>query len=148
MNSAASEEDSVSDARDRKLAVLFGVLVVLSGSASAATSVSAPYSARQQAAEALEFEIEDKKLRLAKVEKDRPRLLATMKRSLPADVNDSRHAYEAAITPSSATPGPRGASTVKSKPVDGKVTPRSGRRSRPLLASASRSRSSRWTTPR
>ena len=118
------------------------------GSASAATSVSIPLSARQQAAEALEFEIEDKKLRLAKVEKDRPRLLATMKRSLPADVNDSRHAYEAAITRILRDARSPGRSRSSRSRWTARSPPRSGRRSRPLLASASRSRSSRWTTPR
>ena len=146
MNSAASEEDSVSDApRPETGCPVWRARRPRQGSASAAASVS---SARQQAAEALEFEIEDKKLRLAKVEKDRPRLLATMKRSLPADVNDSRHAYEAAITASSATPGPRGRDTVKSKPVDGKVTPEIGPKKPAFTRIGLESRSSRWTTPR
>jgi hypothetical protein len=105
--------------------VLLGVLVVVGvfGFGGYA-GFYVPYSARQQAALTLEDEIADRLTRHDQVRKDRERWQATQKRSLPADVNDARHGYEAAITQILRDARvPSGTYSVKAKPVDGKVTP-------------------------
>lgn len=111
--------------RERTLATLVGafILAVLVG-LGGYVGVYLPLSAKREAARALDDEIADKEFRLATILKDKPRLDAALKRSLPAHPDDARQEYDAAISRLLRDAKvPAAAITVRPKAVDNRNVP-------------------------
>ena len=85
--------------RERTLATLVGafILVLLVG-VGGYVGVYLPLSSKREAARALDDDIADKQARLNRILKDKPRLDAALKRSLPANPDDARQEYDAAVS--------------------------------------------------
>lgn len=118
--------------RERALATLVGavVLVMLVG-LGGYVGVYLPLSSKREAARALEDDIADKQARLARILKDKPRLDAALKRSLPAHPDDARQEYDAAISRLLRDAKvPAAAVTIRPKAVDNRnvleITPKLG----------------------
>ena len=111
--------------RERRLAVLLSALIVLFVFGGGGYfGVYQPLSERYAQADSLEQEIADRQARLDKAERDRPRLVRTLKRSLPADQDTARQEYDAAINRVLKDARvPASAYTVKPKATDGKSAP-------------------------
>jgi hypothetical protein len=111
--------------RERTLATLVGavILIVLVG-VGGYVGVYLPLSAKRETARALDDEIADKEFRLAGILKDKPRLDAALKRSLPAHPDDARQEYDAAISRMLRDAKvPAAAITVRPKAVDNRNVP-------------------------
>ncbi|HET6575329.1 MAG TPA: hypothetical protein VFG68_17110 [Fimbriiglobus sp.] len=111
--------------RERTLAIFIGAfIVVLLGGLGGYFGVYQPLTSRWKAARDLEDDIADKEARLAHINKDRPRLAAAMKRSLPANPDDARSEYDAAISRLLRDAKvPQSAVSIRSKSVDNRNVP-------------------------
>ena len=111
--------------RERTLATLVGafILVLLVG-VGGYVGVYLPLSSKREAARALDDDIADKEAKLAGILKDKPRLDAALKRSLPAHPDDARQEYDAAISRLLRDANvPAAAITVRPKAVDNRNVP-------------------------
>jgi len=109
--------------RDRTLATLLGGLLVTAVVGFAGYFfVYAPLQQKTAQADTLAAEVADLEAKRDKARKDLPRLQTALKRSLPANVDQSRQEYDAVITQLMRDAKvPRTSLTVKPKAVDGKA---------------------------
>lgn len=114
--------------REKRLAVLLSLLIALFVVVGGGyLGVYQPLTESWAAAERLDQEIGDRKDKLLKAAKDRPRLERTLKRSLPADHDTARQEYDAAINKLLRDAKvPASAFAVKPKGTDGKPAPEIG----------------------
>ncbi len=111
--------------RERTLAILLGtfILVMVIG-LGGYVGVYLPLSSRWEAAASLDGEIAEKDAKLDRIRKDRPRLVEAMKRSLPANADDARSEYDAAISRLLRDAKvPASAVTIRPKAVDNRNVP-------------------------
>jgi hypothetical protein len=111
--------------RERTLAALLTafILVVVIG-LGGYVGVYLPLASKWEAARDLDDEIADKEAKLAHIVKDRPRLNAVMKRSLPANPDDARSEYDAAMSRLLRDAKvPAAAVTIRPKAVDNRNVP-------------------------
>jgi hypothetical protein len=111
--------------RERTLATLLGtfILAVVVGLVGY-VGVYLPLTAKWEAARTLDDEIAEKDFKLATVLKDKPRLDAALKRSLPANPDDARQEYDAAVSRMLRDAKvPAAAVTVRPKAVDNRNVP-------------------------
>jgi len=111
--------------RERRTAALLGGFLVSAVAGTVGYFVFyGPLAEKAATAERLAAEVADQELKVAKVRKEMPRLLVAVKRSLPANVDQSRQEYDAVVTQLLRDAKvPRSSLTVKPKPVEGKAAP-------------------------
>ncbi len=111
--------------RDRTIATILGGFLVLAVAGGLGYFlVYSPLQGKQAQADTLATEVAEQKAKRAKVDKELPRLQVAVKRSLPANLDQSRQEYDAVITQLMRDAKvPRTALTVKPKTVEGKAAP-------------------------
>jgi len=111
--------------RDRTLAALLvGTLVGAVTGFVGYFLVYAPLQAKSTQGDALAAEVAEQEAKRDRIRKEMPRLQTALKRSLPANVDQSRQEYDAVITQLMRDAKvPRTSLTVKPKPVEGKAAP-------------------------
>ena len=111
--------------RDRTLATLLGGVLVLAVAVSLGYFLLyAPLQNKTAQADALAGEVAEQEAKLLKVRRELPRYQLAVRRSLPANVDQSRQEYDAVITQLMRDAKvPRTSLTVKPKTVEGKAAP-------------------------
>ncbi len=111
--------------RDRSIAVLLGGVLILAVAGFVGYFlVYAPLQSKSAQADALAGEVAEQEAKLLKVRKELPRYQLAVKRSLPANVDQSRQEYDAVVTQLMRDAKvPRTSLTVKPKAVEGKAAP-------------------------
>ncbi len=111
--------------RDRSLAALLGgVLVLAVAGFLGYFLLYAPLQTKTAQADALAGEVAEQEAKLLKVRQELPRYQLAVKRSLPANVDQSRQEYDAVVTQLMRDAKvPRTSLTVKPKAVEGKAAP-------------------------
>ena len=111
--------------RDRSIAALLGGVLVLAVAGFVGYFfVYEPLQGKSAQADALALEVADQEAKLLKVRKELPRYQLAVRRSLPANVDQSRQEYDAVVTQLMRDAKvPRTSLTVKPKAVEGKAAP-------------------------
>ena len=111
--------------RDRSIAALLGgVLVLAVAGFLGYFLLYAPLQGKTAQADALAAEVAEQEAKLLKVRQELPRYQLAVKRSLPANVDQSRQEYDAVVTQLMRDAKvPRTSLTVKPKAVEGKAAP-------------------------